>query len=116
MNALVMLRQAPAKPVAPIIPQYSVEAFTADGVVVHVCNQDDTTSEFLVDWDADRDGATMNATCTLTVFAEDGKTLSEEEIETPDWIHYALPHDVEGYLTRREEERAEDLCCEPDFF
>lgn len=111
MNAFVMLRQAP-QPVAPIVPQYTIDGFPADGVVVQVHNQDDdTTSEFLVDWDADRESATMNATCTLTVFAEDGKTLSEEEIKTPDWIHYAIPCEVEDYLIRCAEERYEDNFC-----
>jgi hypothetical protein len=121
MNAFAALRQAPAKPPAPIVPQYSVEAFTAEGVVVQVFNQDSTTSEFLVDWDADHEGAEMASNCTLTVFAEDGKTISEEEIKTPAWIQYALPHDVDGYLIRQAEQDREDYeidrgCFEPDFF
>jgi len=89
-----------------IVPQYVVDSFTPEGVVVQVHNQDGSMSEFLVDWSANREGAEMHSTCTLTISDED--SLFVEQIKTPDWIHYALPNDVEGYLTRRAEEDLED--------
>ena len=98
-----------------IIPRHNIDKFTANGVIVQIDNERETI-QYLVDWNANYEGIEMSASCTLTVFAEDGLAVSEDVIETPDWICCALTHDVEGHLTQLEEDLCcEALCCEADF-